>query len=356
MNGVASHPEQSVAVIDQPTRSNGDEAWRDTSQTLLPKHGIFRILICRVTHSLGNTLLLTPLIRELQLNYPGAEIDLVTRSVVAREIFGSFTHVRTLISLPPHGVWHPLRYLASLRRMRSVHYDLAIDPCPRSLTGRALLMLAKARLKLGYATRRKPWGVTHGVPLATNMKHTAQRPVALLRAARGDDPSARFPVPSIELNPDERQLGLATLEALIGSRRNAKQPIVGLFANATGTKLLPAAWWRNFVDAFTACHPEVFIVEIVPAFGCSMLEHRYPAFYSTDIRRMAAILSELTLFISADCGVMHLAFASGTPVVGFFSVTDPAEWGPYGSLDHVLSTVNASPEQLAESITIPACR
>ena len=52
----------------------------------LPAEGIHRILICRVSHTLGNTLLLTPLLRELQKIYPGAEIDVVTRSQVAEEI------------------------------------------------------------------------------------------------------------------------------------------------------------------------------------------------------------------------------------------------------------------------------
>src|SRR6185312_4329757 len=46
----------------------------------LPRRGIHRILVCHISHTLGNALLLTPLIRELEATYPGAQIDIVTRS------------------------------------------------------------------------------------------------------------------------------------------------------------------------------------------------------------------------------------------------------------------------------------
>ncbi|WP_254427179.1 hypothetical protein [Rhodanobacter sp. C01] len=44
----------------------------------LPPRDIFRILLLRPNHRLGNTLLLTPLLIELEQRYPGAEIDLIT--------------------------------------------------------------------------------------------------------------------------------------------------------------------------------------------------------------------------------------------------------------------------------------
>src|SRR5579864_9139539 len=72
-----------------PGLSRRMSADRLRSPAPVPSFGIFRILICRVTHSLGNTLLVTPLVRELEATYPGAEIDIVTRSEVATDIFGA---------------------------------------------------------------------------------------------------------------------------------------------------------------------------------------------------------------------------------------------------------------------------
>lgn len=329
----------------------------DHGVDLLPAGGIFRILICRVTHSLGNTLLLTPLIRELEATYPGAEIDIVTRAEVAEEILGSFASVRTIYRLPAHGVGHPLRFLNVLRGFRRTRYDLVIDPCPRSRTGRLMLLLAKGRFKLGFLGRHGRGILTHGVTVPTFPKHTAQRPVFLLQSALGRAHSlADYPPLSIALSDDERAQGRATVERLLArmpSTRGGKKGVIGIFANATGPKLLPEEWWRVFMEVFAARHVEYSIIEIVPMFGRALLDARYAAFYSSDIRRLASVLSALSAFISADCGVLHLACASGTPVVGIFSVTDPEEWGPYGARDCVLDAQGLSPAQVAERICIP---
>ena len=105
----------------------------------LPNIGVHRILVCRITHSLGNTLLLTPLIRELESIYPGAEVDVLTRSGLAETLFGAFPSVRHVYRLPKRGVRHPLAFIGTLRQMRRGRYDLVIDPVPRSQTGRTLM-------------------------------------------------------------------------------------------------------------------------------------------------------------------------------------------------------------------------
>src|SRR6516164_7839613 len=91
---------------------------RTAESAPLPTAGVFRILVCRATHSLGNTLLLTPLIKELQTVYPGAEIDIVTRTPVGADIFGRFQNVRRIFCLPSRPFLHPVRYLAVLSKLR----------------------------------------------------------------------------------------------------------------------------------------------------------------------------------------------------------------------------------------------
>jgi Glycosyltransferase family 9 (heptosyltransferase) len=72
------------------------------------------------------------------------------------------------------------------------------------------------------------------------------------------------------------------------------------------------------------------IVEIIPAFGQSMLESRYPTYFSSDVRNLSIFMSALSMLISLDCGIMHLARASGTAVGAVFTTTDVEQWGPYG--------------------------
>lgn len=325
--------------------------WNDETQECtvyeLPAKGIFRILVCRITHSLGNTLLLTPLIRELEARFPGAEIDIVTRNPVAPDVFARFS-VRHVFLLPAQGLQRPLGVLRTIRRMRATEYDLVIDPCPRSRTGRLMLRLAVGRFKLGFGAKGNA-GLTHEVPLTSAPKHAGHMPVFLLRAALGVHGGA-YPRLDAALTAEERLRGRTASKQLAGS-----STVVGIFANATGDKWLGEPWWRRFTDALDRLVPpqlQVGIVEVVPASGRSLLGAKYPAYFSSDIRKLSGFLSSLSLFVSADCGVMHLACASGTPVCAIFSATEAAEWGPYGAEDSVVQAGDLSPEETAAAVAL----
>ena len=319
---------------------------------LLPGQGIQRILICRISHSLGNTLLITPLIREIEACFPGAQIDVLTRSAVSDAIFGTFFSVGNNFRLPAHGFRHPLRWLEVLRGIRRTHYDLVIDPCLRSQTGRLMLLLAKSRFKLGFSDERAGTTLTHVVDAPTIPMPVGQLPVFLLRSALGVVAPRAYPVPDLALTGTEHQQGRAALGRLTArfAGNNEKPGVIGIFANATGHKLLGNEWWRKFMAALEPHCGAYSLVEIVPMSGKSLLDERYPAYYSSDIRKLASVLSGLSRFISADCGIMHLACASGAPVTGIFTVTDAAEWGPYGPNDRVVLAQDLSPAQVAERI------
>lgn len=48
------------------------------------------------------------------------------------------------------------------------------------------------------------------------------------------------------------------------------------------------------------------------------------------LRRLAAILSEASLYLGNDSGISHLAASVGTPTLVLFGPTDPALWSPRG--------------------------
>jgi ADP-heptose:LPS heptosyltransferase len=330
------------------TRADGAH---DDAAAVLPARGILRVLVCRSTHTLGNTLLLTPLIQEIERDYPGAEIDLVTRSRAADVIFARRSRVRTIYRLPARPFWHPIRLFRMLRAMRAVRYDLVIDPSPRSGTGRWLLRLACGRYKLGFVQRGRVRALTHSAVPPDGTRHAAQLPVALLRMARGEPERNEYPTLDIRLSAGDRQAGVETLRQLIGSpAAGSERPIIGVFANATGNKILPTDWWLRFLAVLEAVRPDCAFVEIVPASGRSLLESHYPAYFSSDLGALAGVLSGLTLFISGDCGVMLLAVDSGAPTVGIFTTTDPDEWGPYGARNRIVDVHSMSPEAAAAQV------
>ncbi len=296
----------------------------------LPRTGIYRILICHVSHTLGNALLLTPLIQELEATWPGAEIDIVTRSQVGKELYGHYAGVNRVFQLPSHGVGHPVLWLRGIRGMRKAHYDLAIDPDPQSQTGRLLLLMAHATYKLGFTGRKKSGNVTHAAAIPEAVPSKGQRPVFLLRSALGDSVySTSYPVPDIRLDPAESAQGRHTLTRVLAASPTAAsshRKTIGIFANATG---------------FEAARP---------MFGRSMLGSRYPAYYSSDLRKLGCVLAALDAYISLDCGIMHLACAAQAPTLGIFTTTNAAEWGPYGPGNHAVHAYDLPPEAVGRKL------
>jgi heptosyltransferase III len=296
-------------------------------------------------------ILVTPLIAELGRLYKGAEIDIVAEGDVAADIFQTFSSVRNIYCLPRRGFKHPFVFLSKILKIRKTHYDLIIDPCLGSGFSRALTKVFKGRRKLGFDDAGRRRGMTHLVPSSMAPHHMAKRAVMLARwySSPHMDDVENFPVLDIRLTDVERQLGERLIrDIVVTSEQLNTGGVIGLFAEATGNKRYCQEWWSDFVSAVRLASPDCSIVEIIPVHGRSMLDSKWPGYYSTSIRRMASAMAGVDMMISADCGAMHLAVASGTPTIGMFSVTDAKIYGPYGSHNAHLVTQGMTPQQAAK--------
>lgn len=316
----------------------------------LSRKGIFRILVCRPNHRLGNTILLTPLIAELERHFKGAEIDVISEGTIAEEVLASFFSVRNVYCLPRRGFKHPVSFLRLLNRVRRTHYDLIIDPCLGSGFSRTITRLLNGTYKLGFSDAPVRSGLTHAAPKDVAMQHMAKRPVNLLRWVLHQDSvdEAGYPPLDIRLTDIELARGRHVIGELLSlSQQTSSPPVVGVFANATGAKRYPMEWWRQFIDTFKMLCPAASILELIPMHGHSMLGAEWPGYYSSDIRRMGAVMAGMDLMITADCGVMHLAAASRVATVGMFCVTDASVYEPYGRGNGPLSTQGLSAREVA---------
>ncbi|MDE2307782.1 MAG: glycosyltransferase family 9 protein [Xanthomonadaceae bacterium] len=301
----------------------------------LPVRGIHRVLICRPNHRLGNALLISPLLAEVETLYPGAEIDIISAGRAAGIVFGNRFLVRQVISLPARIARHLWLSVKLLRQLRGNRYDLAIDASNSSQSGRLLLAIVHARYKLGFPDERagapSAW---HGLPAP---EHFAQRGVFLLRTAYAGEVRRPYPPLNMRLSGEDREQAGQALAGILGEPV-PRQRVVGIFANATGAKRYGTDWWMPFLDALQKLQPDLRIVELVADHGRSQLDEKFPAYYTRDLLRLAAVIANMQAVISADCGVMHLAVASGTPTLGLFSVTSAEKYGPYGPSNGAVDT------------------
>jgi heptosyltransferase III len=324
----------------------------EPSQTI-ERSEIYRILVCRPNHRLGNLLLLTPLVAELEALFPGAEVDIVSEGPLAADVFGHFACVRHVYCLPRRGFKHPVSFLSMIFKIRKTNYDLVIDPCLGSTFSRVLTRLFRGARKLGFDWAGRVKGLTHAAPSIRAPQHMAKRPIMLARwfASPKAGHSHESPVLDIRLSSSEHDTAKLTLKGLLsGSYPVSKPHTIAVFADATGGKAYSFQWWEVFLTTLLERASDCAFVEIVPVHGRSMLGSKWPGYYSTSVRRIGAVMAATDLVISADCGIMHLATASRVPTMGLFSITDAAVYGPYGADNDAITTQQLSPVETAQKV------
>jgi heptosyltransferase III len=317
---------------------------------------IHRILIVRPNHRLGNLILLTPLIAELEAQFPGAEIDILVGGDAASDVFSHYESIRCLHSMPRYIVRHLLKTVLVIRTLRQRAYDLAIDPSLDSNSNRLLLGWIKPRFAIGMPLPLSACSARWAPVLFAAPRHLAMLPVYLLRyslRAKACHESPIYPTLDLRLSRLERRYGRRVLQALSHPQNRVSSPItIGIFANAPGNKCFDEHWWLRFLRPLINAHPEYNLVEFVPADGQSRLCGYFPTYYSSSPRKLGSVISALTCFISGDCDVMHLASASRTPTLGLFSMTDAALYELYGPRNRSLSTFGKKPELVANSALV----
>jgi heptosyltransferase-3 len=308
------------------------------------------VLICRVNGRLGNTLLVTPLIKQIREWLPNATIDLALAYPKSEELLRGVPSVRRVITFPykiPHVLW---AYLPAVHRMRAQYYDLAIDPVPDSTSGRMAMSLCRTRYRLGFNTASQWVPLTHPVALPAHTLHDAARPIYLLSEALGitEKPDAtRLWLP---LQPRELDAGRAAVARAVCSVTQAAMPAstFGFFAHATGTKTIARDWWLDFWQAFLALEPEAVPIEFLPLSARKPIDARFAALHVRSPRHMVAAIAATRMFISPDTGPMHLASATEVPTIALFGNSDVARYHPMKSVDICIDVTTCNPHSAAE--------
>ena len=309
------------------------------------------ILICRPNTRLGNTLLLTPLVEEIEATLPNARVDVLSGCPAAHEVFQAFSGVCRVYELPLRGVRHPLRYLLTLLRVRRIQYDLILDPSPNSWTSRFLTRWLTGRVKVGFITPRKRRGVDVSIPFKEAPRHMGAYPVYLLRravldldveAARVDDAKL-----GIRLTEAERTFGKEQLARLAGEGHSG--PVVVVATHATGAKRFALEWWRHMIQGLERRLPGARIIEIRPPGGTASLAE-LPGYASRHVRQVAAVIEAASCFVCADSGLMHLGAATDTLTVGLFKVTLPALYAPRRGKSCAVIARDDSPGEVSERV------
>lgn len=294
---------------------------------------INKVLIIRPNHRLGNQLLLTPIVQEVIDTFPNCKVDLFVKGGVAYPVFENFKEIDNIFQLPKKPFNHLFKYVKCWISIKRKHYDLVINGDKNSSSGRLLTQISNANYKV-FGDVNESIQLKYG-----DYQHIAKYPVYNLRyyltKIGYKENDTDVPVLNIKLNDSEVLQGKKILKDIV---KNDKKTIC-IYTNATGNKCYSEEWWNTFYLRLKNEYENEFnIIEMLPIENISKINFKATHFYSKDIREMGAIIRNASVFIAADNGVMHLASASLTPTIGFFSVTNQNIYAPYGNKSIALNT------------------
>lgn len=269
---------------------------------------------------IGDTLLATPLIRELRANFPDATLDALVLWPGAKDLLENNPHLNRIHqkNLLKETKLASVRFLASLRKH---DYDISINTHPQSRVHYRLaarIVGATTRISHEYDCSGvlDRWLVNRTLPQDYG-QHTIENNLALL-GLLGARP---------RLNRHEMEVRLTTAEeewaeSFVAAHHLSQRRRLGIHVGSGGTKNLTLKRWPlgHYVELVKRLNRERPDVSVL-LFGGPEEERDHDTLLAQteprlvlrtatqNLRQTAALLKRCDAFLSVDTALMHLAAA-----------------------------------------------
>lgn len=274
---------------------------------------------------IGDTLIATPLLRELRANFPDAQIDALVMWAGAKELLEGNPNVNRVWqkNLIKEGALKSLPYLHQLRRER---YDISLNAHTQGrLAYRAVAAFIGAKRRVGHAYANAGWldrkWFMHAMVPEDYSVHSVENNNRLLPLLGGKQ---HVPLHDLELflTPAEESFA----REFAANHDLAARRVLGVHVGSGGTKNLPLKRWPlahyiELLKRLTSANPDVTVLlfggpeeraaharirEAVPSLNILIPETR-------NLRQAGALMKHCQSFLSVDTALMHLAAAMKVP-------------------------------------------
>jgi lipopolysaccharide heptosyltransferase II len=313
-----------------------------------------RILLVRL-RQIGDVVFTTPAVHALRRRFPDAHLSYVVEPAAAPIVLGN-PHLNQVIVAPrARGLRGLLGDLALGRRLRAERYDLAIDfhGGPRASL---LTWLSGAPERIGYEIAGRGWMYTRRVarPRELRARHSVENQWDLL-ASLGVRPPDRTAFP-MEMPVDP---GAAVLVAgrLANAGVTAADRLVVIHVSAGNPfRRWPAAHFVDLVVSLVGRDPRRRVIVtsgpseqdaaagVVAGARAHLDGPRAAQVLSCgefSLAELRALLDRASLHVGCDGGPLHVAAATGVPVVGLYGPTLPARSAPWRADHWITESVDA---------------
>jgi ADP-heptose:LPS heptosyltransferase len=273
---------------------------------------------------IGDTLIATPLIRELRANYPAATIDALVMWPGAKDLLEHNPHVNRVFqkNLIQAGKIETVRFLWSLRRER---YQLSINTHPQSrIHYRLAAWLTGAPVRLSHKyecfTALDQWLVTGTLP-QDYTRHSIDNNFDVLPLIGAQRKLAAAEMEFFTEAGDEQ-----FADEFIAKHKLAGKKILGIHVGSGGTKNLPLKRWplkhhAGLVRQLNKERPDLRILlfggpeeakdhQVILAQADPTLAFDAK---TKNLRETAALMKRCHAFLSVDTALMHIAAALKVP-------------------------------------------
>jgi ADP-heptose:LPS heptosyltransferase len=296
-----------------------------------------KILLVRL-RELGDTLLVTPLLRQLKRLYPGGEIDVLCQHSNL-PVLEHNDHVSRCFILPPRA--SAGSFLSIAGQLRRNRYSLVIDS--QSLPKTAIMArLTGARMRLGLLKPgwRNRLCYTHPCRVPID-EYTARSNLRLLQDDRVDldDVGLDFPV------SDETE---SLADAFV--RRYLRPPVAAIFGvSRFAGRVWPVEKTAEVGDRLASLGLQPWLVygpgqaEAARAIADRMKRPALHEYEMPSFATLHAILRRCALFFGNDGGPKHAAVAAGIPTVTLYHARQASAWAPPSTPRHRVACTRPYP-------------
>lgn len=320
-----------------------------------------RVLAIKLV-ALGDLVALLPSLKALRELYPKAFIALMVTPRVKDVVEGT-PYVDEIIYydvLRSHS--GPLGFLSFVQELRRKKFDIVVEFDQRYRITSVMAFLSGAPLHVGFAVPGQGRQGLFDIKVPyDNGKHEVETFYEIVKAIGRPSQEIKL-IPVWHYPADSQKVDEFLKENGVSGSDN-----IVVFHTATSPIATERRWetqkFAQLADYLIEQHSAKVIftggpddIDYIKESLSQMKNQAFVAAGKLSLKQFAALCERAKLIVSVDTGALHIAAASGTPVLGLYGPSNPVKWQPYGKLhSYVYLNFPCSPCNLSLTGQVPSC-
>ena len=286
-----------------------------------------KVLVVRQDERLGNLILITPFLENLKKIYPDATVDVVAPAVFS-DIVRYHPAVNRIFEVKKREfIRNPAAFLKLILQLRRENFDIAFDLSHLdSVSVNSILytLFSASRFSVGFDRGKESGFLDLSIPAPNRVEYEAY---SFLRLLEPFSSSVNQIPPRVYIDDRSR---ISAKKFFDENKLEAK--IIGLHIGGRGRKRVPAGFWEKLLVRFPELPKVVFWGKTEEKDVEYLKKRNIPNTYFfplSPVLTVGAALGKLSVFVSCDTGIMHLAGCiQPLHQIGIFVSSDAARFSP----------------------------